>query len=169
MESQVETMGYAVKRLQQALRARMDAVLAPHGLTMPQYAVLVLLAEQPGISSAELARRSFVTAPTMIRIVTTLEGNGLLTRVEHPPEGRARVAQLSAEGERRLRAAAQDVQTVERVLQDAAAERDRRTVLAWLAAAAEHLEARRTAQEAGPVRLAGSSEQSPHIPPPSSR
>ena len=146
MESQGDTqhtMGYAVKRLQQALRARMDAVLAPHGLTMPQYAVLSLLAEQPGISNAELARRSFVTPPTMIRIVTTLEANGLLTRVEHPPEGRARVAQLSAEGQRRLRAAAQDVHTVEQTLRDAAAERDRHTVLAWLASAAEHLEASR--------------------------
>jgi DNA-binding MarR family transcriptional regulator len=136
-------MGYAVKRLQQALRARMDAVLARHGLTMPQYAVLALLAEQPGISNAELARRSFVTPPTMIRIVTTLEGQGLLTRVEHPPEGRARVAQLSAEGQRRLRAAAHDVRTVDQILRHSASEPDRRTVLAWLATAAERLEAGR--------------------------
>ena len=55
-----QTMGFALKRLQHALRSKMDGVLAEFGLTTPQYAVLVLLAEFPGISSAELARNSEV-------------------------------------------------------------------------------------------------------------
>jgi DNA-binding MarR family transcriptional regulator len=133
-------MGYAVKRLQQALRARMDGVLAQHRLTMPQYAVLALLAEQPGISNAELARLSFVTPPTMIRIVTTLEEMGLLTRVDRPSEGRARAAALTAKGERRLKAAAGDVDAVEHLLRDSASETDRPVIAAWLASAAERLE-----------------------------
>src|SRR6185437_4486943 len=124
-----QSLGYQVKRLQQALRARMDGVLAEHGLTMPQYAVLAQLAERPGISNADLARLSFVTPPTMIRIVITLEELGLLSRVDRPAEGRARAAQLSSDGERRLAAASAGVPAV----------------MAWLTAAAEQLEADRAA------------------------
>jgi DNA-binding MarR family transcriptional regulator len=140
-----QSLGYQVKRLQQALRARMDGVLAEHGLTMPQYAVLALLAERPGISNADLARLSFVTPPTMIRIVTTLEDLGLLSRVDRPTEGRARAARLSAEGERRLAAAAAGVEAVEAVLWGATTDTGRPAVVAWLTTAAQQLEADRAA------------------------
>jgi DNA-binding MarR family transcriptional regulator len=138
-------LGYQVKRLQQALRARMDGVLAPHGLTMPQYAVLAQLAERPGVSNADLARLSFVTPPTMIRIVTTLEELGLLSRVDRPTGGRARATQLSADGKRRLAAASASVDAVETVLWDATSDADRPAVIAWLTTAAEQLEADRAA------------------------
>src|ERR1700716_3325587 len=143
-------MGYAVKRLQQALRARMDGVLEQHGLTMPQYAVLAQLVDRPGASNAELARLSFVTPPTMIRIVTTLEGLGLLTRIDRPSEGRARAAQLTAEGRRRLLAAGRDVGAVDEILRDSAAEADLPVPLAWLARAAERLEAGRAPRRQHP-------------------
>ena len=141
--SRMASLGYQVKRLQQALRARMDGVLAEHGLTMPQYSVLAQLAERPGISNADLARLSFVTPPTMIRIVTTLEELGLLSRVGRPAEGRARAALLSAAGERRLAEASADVDAVDAVLWDATSDADRPAVVAWLATAAERLEADR--------------------------
>src|ERR1700682_3664806 len=64
--------------------------LAEYGLTSPQYAVLALLAEHPGISNAELARRSFVAAPTMLRILDALSQTGLITRAALSPEQRAR-------------------------------------------------------------------------------
>jgi hypothetical protein len=70
------SIGYSLKRLQQAVRTHMDAGLARHGLTAPRYAVLALLAAEPGMSNAELARRSFVTAPTMIRIMTSWRTKG---------------------------------------------------------------------------------------------
>src|SRR5947209_5096656 len=138
-------LGYQVKRLQQALRARMDGVLAQHGLTMPQYAVLAQLAERPGISNADLARLSFVTPPTMIRIVTTLEELGLLSRVDRPTGGRARATRLSADGKRRLAAASASVDAVETVLWDATSDAGRPAVIAWLTTAAEQLEADRAA------------------------
>jgi DNA-binding MarR family transcriptional regulator len=140
-----QSLGYQVKRLQQALRARMDGVLAEHGLTMPQFAVLAQLAERPGISNADLARLSFVTPPTMIRIVTTLEELGLLSRVDRPTEGRARAAQLSADGERLFAAASAGVAAVEAVLWNATSDADRPAVIAWLTAAAVQLEADRAA------------------------
>jgi hypothetical protein len=68
-----DRIGYLLKRVQFRLRSQMDKVLESKGLTTPQYAVLSFLEHEPGASSAELARRSFVTPQTMIRIVENLE------------------------------------------------------------------------------------------------
>lgn len=142
MDAHVEihrTLGYALKRLQQTLRARMDAALAPFELTAPQYAVLALLAARPGISNAELARRSFVTAPTMIRIVTGLEAAGLLARTPHEDGGRTQPARLTDAGEQRRRAAAPSVQALEEVLLQAAEQARPELILDWLNTAADRL------------------------------
>lgn len=137
-----QTLGFALKRLQQALRSQMDGALAAFELTSPQYAVLALLAEQPGISNAELARRSFVAAPTMIRIITTLEEAGLLTRGAPPVEGRIRGTELTDQGRARLTAAAVHVQRLEDLL-TAHAAADLDTILEWLRTSADDLESRR--------------------------
>jgi len=133
------SLGFGLKRLQQALRARMDGGLAEFGLTAPQYAVLALLAADSGISNAELARRSFVAAPTMIRIVTTLEEGGLIVRGEHPAEGRVMRTELTAAGRERLAAAAAHVQKMEDVLNSHAGQAAE-VILAWLNASADALD-----------------------------
>ncbi len=132
------TAGFALKRLQQALRARMDGALAQFGLTAPQYAVLVLLGEEPGISNAELARRSFVTPPTMIHIVTALEEAGLITRTG-PATGRAKTTTLTPKGHTQLSAAATHVQHLEDILLTHAGDRAE-FILSWLNACAVDLE-----------------------------
>ena len=58
-------LGYKLKELQTALRARMDEALRPMGLTAPQYACLELLHRDPGASASDLARGAFVTRQTM--------------------------------------------------------------------------------------------------------
>jgi DNA-binding MarR family transcriptional regulator len=97
-----DRIGYMLKRVQAALRARMDQVLGPRGLTAPQYAVLSALEREPGISNAELARRAFVTPQTMVRIVEHLEALGLVARHAHPSHGRIRPASLTRQGEKRV-------------------------------------------------------------------
>jgi DNA-binding MarR family transcriptional regulator len=142
MDTHVEShrsLGYALKRLQQTLRGRMDAALAEFGLTAPQYAVLALLAAEPRISNAQLARRSFVTAPTMIRIVTGLEAAGLLSRSPVAGGGRAQPALLTDAGEQRLRVAAPHVQALEQALLQAAEPHTAEIVLRWLNTAADRL------------------------------
>jgi DNA-binding MarR family transcriptional regulator len=59
-----DRIGYLLKRVQAGLRAEMDEALEAKRLTTPQYAVLSALEREPGISNADLARRSFVTPHT---------------------------------------------------------------------------------------------------------
>jgi DNA-binding MarR family transcriptional regulator len=108
-----------LRRVQAALRARLDEVLGPRGLTTPQYAVLSALEQESGISNAELARRAFVTPQTMIRIVGTLEAQGLVARHPHPSHGRIRPASLTSRGARLVAGCHAEVaETEQRMLAD---------------------------------------------------
>src|SRR4051794_2090760 len=60
------TLLYLVKRVELAVRSRLDEVLRPGGLTTLQYTALTVLQRHPAsLTSAQLARNSFVTAQTM--------------------------------------------------------------------------------------------------------
>ena len=138
MDSELD-LGFAVKRLQLALRARMDEGLARHGLTAPQYAVLALLRHEPGRSNAELARASFVAPPTMIQIVTHLADAGLVARAAPAAGSRSRGITLTEAGRARLDAAGAHVRSVEDVLHVGLGDPARDVVRAWLRDCADRL------------------------------
>ncbi|MCA9691846.1 MAG: MarR family transcriptional regulator [Myxococcales bacterium] len=109
-------IGYQLKRLQSLLRARMDAALDERGLTTPQYAALSAIEAAPGLSNAALARRSFVTPQTMIRILDKLLARGLIVRASHPEHGRVLQTTLTARGARLVARCHAGVDAVERQL-----------------------------------------------------
>ena len=84
--------GYVLKKVQAALRAAMDEQLRPLGIATPQYSVLSVLDEVPGLSGAEVARRCFVTPQTMNELLVHLEQRGYLIR--HRDQG-ARIIHLT--------------------------------------------------------------------------
>ena len=67
---------YLVKQVELAVRSHLDDLLRPVGLTALQYTALTVLERQPDLSSAQLARNSFVTAQSMADMITALEGRG---------------------------------------------------------------------------------------------
>ena len=106
-------MGYVLKQAASALRAAMDMALRPMELSVPQYACLELLGQQPGLSSAELARGVFVTRQSMHGVLRGLHDRGLLTRPDSAPHGRALPTRLTPAGRRRLHSASTAVLAVE--------------------------------------------------------
>ena len=100
-----------------------DAALAPHGLTVTQYAALVAVARvENGLAVADLAQRLQMDRTTTSRLVGPLERAGLVARVDASRargerlrgDARTRPLQITAKGERRLRSATpawQDVQS----------------------------------------------------------
>jgi len=133
------SVGYELKRAQQALRSRMDEALRPLGLSTPQYAVLTALAAQPGRSNAELARASFVTPQTMNGIVVGLAEAGLVERRPHPSHGRVLTTDLTRRGAALLAEAHPRVTEVERRMTAPLAPGQQRELLAALRACAEAL------------------------------
>ena len=75
-----ESPGWMLNNAARLVQRRLSAKLAPHGVTPPQWGVLVALWEQDGLSLSELARRSFFDGPTMTGIVDRLEHAGLVER-----------------------------------------------------------------------------------------
>jgi DNA-binding MarR family transcriptional regulator len=136
-------VGYLLKRAQHALRTEMDRSLKLHGLTTPQYVVLAALESYPGISSAELARRCFVTPQTMFRIVAGLTERGLVRRKELPTHGRELPADLTPEGLNRVRAGHRRATEVERRMLAPLPRVQRRTLARLLQECAEALSERR--------------------------
>ncbi|WP_030672170.1 MarR family winged helix-turn-helix transcriptional regulator [Streptomyces rimosus] len=114
-----EHVGYRLKRSAAALRGAMDKALREHGLTVPQYACLELLDEQPGLSNAELARGAFVTRQSMNVVLRGLQEAGLVARPSTTDHGRALPAHLTEEGRDRLDAARNAVYAIERQMIDA--------------------------------------------------
>lgn len=112
-----------------ALRVALDRALESEGLTAPQYAVLSALQKAPGLSNAELARRAFVTPQTMIRIVSSLEERGLVTRVEHSSHGRILETRLAAAGQKAVNACHQQVKRVENRMEGNLSKTERRTLV----------------------------------------
>ncbi|MEU3272256.1 MarR family transcriptional regulator [Saccharomonospora sp. NPDC006951] len=98
-EGPVIRTAYLVKRLELAVKGHIDIAVRPHGLTATQYTALTSLRNDPGQSSAQLARRSFVSAQTMQELITSLDRRGLVTRTPAPDNRRVLHVSLTEDGE----------------------------------------------------------------------
>lgn len=109
----VARVTYLVKRLESAVRRDLDASMQAQGLTTPQYAALSILARTPGLSSAELARRSFVTAQSMQVMVAAFVRNAYVERRPDPTHQRILCNYLTAEGAEVLRRCEEEADRME--------------------------------------------------------
>ncbi len=133
-------VGYQMKRAQHTLRVEVDKALREVGMTTAQYAALSALEAAPGLSGAELARRSFVTPQTMNVILTKLEAAGLVVRRPHPEHGRVLQAYLTEIGENSVARAHGLVEAVEGRMLDRLSQDDRRRLSEALRSCADALE-----------------------------
>jgi len=89
---------YQLKQLELAVRSRLDEIVRPAGLTTQQYTALTVLERHSDMSSAQLARLSFVTAQSMADMITTLEARALIERHRDGADKRRLVVALTDEG-----------------------------------------------------------------------
>ena len=133
-------LGYQLKHVQAALRARMDEALRPLGLSAPQYLCLELLSRTPGVSTSDLAREAFVTRQTMSTLLRSLVDRGLAQRAAQASSGRALPVRLTPEGWDLLREASRVTMEVERVMISPLSESQLRAVQEALSACIAALE-----------------------------
>jgi len=107
------SLGYLLKEASSALRAAMEEVLRPLGMSVTHYSCLELLAQRPGLSNSELARGAFVTRQSMNVLLQTLERDGYVTRPAQAPVGKALPTRLTASGRASLQKASAAVRSVE--------------------------------------------------------
>jgi DNA-binding MarR family transcriptional regulator len=107
------SLGYLLKEASSALRAAMEEVLRPLGMTVTHYSCLELLAQRPGLSNSELARGAFVTRQSMNVLLQSLERDGYVTRPSEAPVGKALPTRLTPSGRTSLEQASAAVRAVE--------------------------------------------------------
>ena len=109
------SLGYQVNHLARllalALRRRIEAL----GVVPGQFAQLLALYEQDGLTQIELSRRVRIEQPTMAVTLKRMERDGLVERVPDPSDGRRALVMLTAHARRlepELTAAAREVNAV---------------------------------------------------------
>ncbi|MCX5403025.1 MarR family transcriptional regulator [Streptomyces sp. NBC_00335] len=114
---------YLLKRTELAVRARLEELVRPAGITALQYTALTVLERHDGISAAQLARDSFVTAQSMADMVRALESRELIRREPNPANRRERLILLADPGRRLLAEYAEPARLLEeRMVADLSAE-----------------------------------------------
>ncbi|MFD8008687.1 MarR family winged helix-turn-helix transcriptional regulator [Streptomyces sp. NPDC058955] len=135
-----ERVGSHLKRAEQALGATKAAVLKPSGLTVPQYAALLGLDENPGISAAALARRCGVTPPTMNTVLKNLQDRSLIERTPHAWHRNVLETRLTEKGRATLADADEQAVRVERALAAEFTDEEREALVGLLGRCVELLE-----------------------------
>ncbi|MBT2384329.1 MarR family winged helix-turn-helix transcriptional regulator [Streptomyces sp. ISL-11] len=94
------TTGYLAWQFSQAMGARLEKELRTLDLTLAQHNVLRSALLDPGVSSAEAARRAGITAQSMGAAVNALVDRGLMERRPHPTNRRVLCLHITADGRR---------------------------------------------------------------------
>lgn len=102
--------GYSLMHAAQTWRTEATAVLAPHGLTVPQFLVVMALYRQARhgwvpLTQVEVGVQPGMDANTASQIARALERRGILARDRHPDDARALALSLTDEGMARAAAA----------------------------------------------------------------
>jgi DNA-binding MarR family transcriptional regulator len=109
---------YLLKRTELVVRARLEELLKPAGVTALQYTALTVLERHAGLTAAQLARDSFVTAQSMADMVRTLESRGYVVRRPNPANRRELLIALTDLGHRLLADYERPVRDIERRMTD---------------------------------------------------
>ncbi|WP_221584907.1 MarR family winged helix-turn-helix transcriptional regulator [Microbacterium sp. G2-8] len=110
---------YVIKQLEMGMRRPFFEVVTSHGLNWGQYTALTVLHRLPGLTSSELARRSFVRPQSMAETLTPLVDAGLARREPNPDHGRQLLLSITPAGIEKIEAMGEDVRALEdRMLRD---------------------------------------------------
>ncbi|MGA5200192.1 MarR family winged helix-turn-helix transcriptional regulator [Streptomyces variegatus] len=104
---------YMVKQVELVVRSHLDELVRPSGITALQYTALTVLERHDGLSAAQLARDSFVTAQSIADLVRSLEGRGLVRRERNPRNRRELLILLTDDGRELLARHAEPVRELE--------------------------------------------------------
>ncbi len=87
-----------IRGIQSGFSAYYALVLAPHGISFPQFAVLLSLARKRPLKMSEVSAMLRISLPAVTHLVDRLEGKGYLRRKPHPKDRRVTLLDLTPKG-----------------------------------------------------------------------
>lgn len=104
---------YLIKQVELAAKQHFDAILEPYGVTVNQFTALTVLDRNPGMTSARLARNSFVRVQAMAQTMAALEARGLIHREIDPESRRQLRTSITSEGHALMNAVAAPIEQLQ--------------------------------------------------------
>lgn len=98
MDRVEDCISFLIGKAAQQVSRRARDLLAPHGVTPVQYAVLKALSDNDGLSGAELGARLVLDSASITGVVDRLENLGFLARRADPRDRRVHRLFLTAKG-----------------------------------------------------------------------
>ena len=123
-------------RVAQQVHTRLWSEHVGADLTAPQFAVLLVLALEPGADQRTVGERASLDKATMAEMVSRLVRRGLVQRRRDPSDGRRNLLSLSPAGQDLLHRSAAGVAEVQRLLLAPLEEEEHEAALALIAKAA---------------------------------
>jgi len=93
-----KSVGFLLAKAHQKLYGRFRDLLAPHGLTPQQFALLAFLWREDELSQKELSEKTDIDRTTLSGLVDRLQKLGLVERRPHPEDRRAWLVALTKAG-----------------------------------------------------------------------
>lgn len=88
----------ALLRAREAIMSHFRPMLASHDVTEPQWRVIRVLAEAGTLDASEVAEKAFILAPSLTRMIKSLEERGYITRHKDVGDGRRVLLKLAPAG-----------------------------------------------------------------------
>jgi len=125
-------IGYSLRRAQRAVYQDFFRTFAPVGIRPAQFAVLAVLARNPGLKQTEIAAALGIKRTNFVGLVDTLEKRGLLERRAGQRDRRSSAIHLTEAGRRLVRRLHRMVALHERRITAGFDTTERRQLLAML-------------------------------------
>lgn len=123
------SIGYAIRRAKMRVYEAFFNALVDHDTTPTRYTLMLLIGENPGIRSVDLARVLGVARSRMVKLIDDLQSRNLITRETPPNDRRNRALVLTPEGKRKLNQLLQVVERHEAQLTEGLGEDERERLL----------------------------------------
>ncbi|MFA7761845.1 MarR family winged helix-turn-helix transcriptional regulator [Streptomyces sp. NPDC048723] len=133
-QSHRRVLSFVVRHAWLSMRAAIGAELEEFGLTVPQFATLMIVGQSPGISVAQLARLVGSSRQAANEMLAALERDGLILRAPHATDRRTHQLCLTELGHARYEDALPAVQRREAELEAGLTEEQCEAAFAWMSA-----------------------------------
>lgn len=83
-----DSLGYIINQVARQFARVLQEQIAPLGVVPGQFAQLLALYEEDGVTQQDLCKKVQVEQPTMASTLARMERDGLIARRPHPTDGR---------------------------------------------------------------------------------
>lgn len=131
------TLAFLVRSAWLGMRTAIAAELKEFGLSPAQYATLMIVEDNPGLSNADIGRKVSSSRQSANEMLAALERDGLIKRLPHPKDRRTQQIQITEAGRVMLKQARIAVGRREGELEALFSEEQRTAARTWLDGIAE--------------------------------